>query len=300
MKTRDVLDLLLLAALWGGSFLFMRLGAHEFGPVALAAVRVTGASLLLLPLLAWRQGVGDLRQHWRPILVVGLTNSALPFMCFSYAALSITAGLASIFNATTPLFGALIAWLWLRDQLTPQRMLGLAVGFAGVLWLAWDKASFKPGGTGWAIVACLFATLLYGFAASFTKKRLTGVPPLALATGSQMAAVALLVPLSLAFLPPALPSARAWLAAAALAVLCTAVAYILFFRLIARVGAARAIAVTYLIPVFAVLWGALFLHEALTPVMVLGCGVILLGTALTTGMLSFGRGLPAPQVPAAK
>jgi drug/metabolite transporter (DMT)-like permease len=296
MKPRDALELLLLAALWGGSFLFMRLGAAEFGPVALAAVRVAGATTLLLPLLAWRHGLADLRRHWRPVLLVGLTNSALPFLCFNYALLSITAGLASIFNATTPLFGALVAWLWLHDRLTPPRMLGLAVGFAGVLWLAWDKASFKPGGSGWAVVACLAATLMYGFSASFTKKHLTGVPPLALAAGSQASAMALLVPLSLWWWPPAPPSGRAWLAALALAVLCTALAYILFFRLVARVGGPRSLVVTYLIPVFAVLWGALFLHETLTPAMVLGCGVILLGTALTTGVP--GRARTPVQAPA--
>ena len=285
MKPRDLADLLLLAALWGGSFLFMRVSAGEFGPLALGAVRVLGASAILLPLLAARQGLPDLRRHWRPILLVGLTNSALPFLCFGYAALSISAGLSSIFNATTPLFGALIAWAWLGDRLTPSRVAGLALGFAGVLWLAWDKASFKPGGTGWAVVACLLATLLYGFSASFTKKHLAGVPPLALAAGSQLAAAVLLVPLSPAWWPATVPSAQAWLAAAALAVLCTGVAYILYFRLIAHAGASRAIAVTFLIPVFAVLWGALFLNESLTHVMLLGCAVILLGTGLTTGLL---------------
>ena len=285
MRPRDLADLLVLAALWGGSFLFMRMSAGEFGPLALGAVRVVGASAFLLPLLALRQGLGDLRRHWPAILLVGLTNSAIPFLCFGYAALSISAGLSSIFNATTPLFGALIAWAWLGDRLTSARAAGLAIGFAGVLWLAWDKASFKPGGTGWAVLACLLATLLYGFSASFTKKHLTGVPPLALAAGSQLAAAVLLVPLSLAWWPATPPSARAWLAAAALAVLCTGVAYILFFRLVARVGAARTITVTFLIPVFAVLWGALFLSESLTRVMALGCAVILLGTGLTTGLL---------------
>lgn len=285
MRPRDLADLLMLAALWGGSFLFMRISAGEFGPLALGAVRVVGASAFLMPLLMMREGLGDLRRHWPAILLVGLTNSALPFLCFGYAALSISAGLSSIFNATTPLFGALIAWAWLGDRLTRARVAGLAVGFAGVLWLAWDKASFKPGGTGWAVLACLGATLLYGFSASFTKKHLAGIPPLALAAGSQLAAASLLVPLSLAWWPATLPSARAWLAAGALALLCTGVAYVLFFRLIAHVGATRAITVTFLIPVFAVLWGALFLSESLTPVMGLGCAVILLGTGLTTGVL---------------
>ncbi len=133
MKAADAGELVGLAAIWGASFLFMRLGAGEFGPVALSAVRVAGAAAVLLPLLLWRGQWGELRRHWRAIFLVGLTNSALPFLLFSYAALSITAGLSSIFNAATPLFGAAIGWLWLRDRLTPPRVVGLAIGFAGVL-----------------------------------------------------------------------------------------------------------------------------------------------------------------------
>lgn len=286
MKRADAVELTGLAAIWGASFLFMRMGAAEFGPVALAAVRVWGATLFLLPLLALRGQAGVLRAHWRPIFVVGITNSALPFLCFSYAALSITAGLSSIFNAATPLFGALIAWLWLRDTLTPARVAGLAIGFVGVLWLAWDKASFKPGASsGWAVLACLAATLLYGFSGSFTKRYLTGVAPLAVATGSQLSSALLLAVPALVWWPAAMPSLTAWSAAALLAVGCTGIAYILFFRLIAHIGPANALSVTFLIPVFAVLWGWLFLHEGLTPQMLAGCAVILLGTSLTTGVL---------------
>lgn len=294
MKPADVLELCLLAALWGGSFLFMRLGAGEFGPVALAGLRVLGATLFLLPLLAARRQLGVLRAHWRDIFLVGLANSALPFLAYSYAALAITAGLSSIFNATTPLWGALIAWLWLKDRLTPSRVLGLLIGFGGVLWLAWDKASFKPGAdgtsTGWAIVACLGATLLYGWSASFTKKRLTGVAPLAVATGSQVSAALVLTLPMLWFWPTQAPSATAWLAVGLLALACTGVAYVLFFRLIARIGPSNTIAVTFLIPAFAVLWGWIFLAEGITTAMVIGCAVILVGTALTTGLVTLPVG----------
>jgi drug/metabolite transporter (DMT)-like permease len=285
VKSSDLAELIGLAALWGASFLFMRMGASEFGPFALAAVRVIGATAFLVPLLGLRGQLGVLKDKAGPIFVVGVLNSALPFLCFSYAALSITAGLSSIFNAATPLFGALIAWAWLKDRLTPSRMLGLAVGFAGVLWLAWDKASFKPGGSGWAVVACLAATLCYGLAASFTKRHLTGVAPLAVATGSQLAAAIVLVVPAALFWPAAMPSHQAWMAAGALALACTGVAYIIFFRLIAHVGPANAISVTFLIPVFAVLWGWVFLGEGITPAMVAGCAVILVGTGLTTGLL---------------
>ena len=283
MKSSDLLDLGILAALWGASFMFMRVAAPEFGPVALAALRVIGAALLLMPLLVLRGQAGELRRHWFRLLVVGLTNSTLPFMLFTYAALSISAGMASIFNAATPLFGAVIAWLWLRDQPTRPGVLGLAIGFGGVLWMAWDRVSFQPGGSPWAVLACLGAPLLYGISASYTKRFLTGVPSLAVAAGSLLAAALLLVVPAVIWWPPVPPSARAWGAALVLAVACTAVAYVLFFRLIANVGPARTIAVTFLIPAFAMLWGRVFLGEMLTWHMVAGCAVILLGTALATG-----------------
>ena len=289
MKRRDLVDLFVLAALWGASFLFLRVAAPEFGAVPLAAVRVAGAALFLLPLVLWRGEWAALRPHWKPVFVVGLTNSGLPFLCFSFAALSITAGLASIFNATTPLWGALIAWVWLRDRPDSWRMAGLALGFAGVVGLAWEKASFKPGAdgsaTGWAVLAVLVATMMYGFSANYTKKRLTGLPPMAIAAGSQIASAVTLLPLGLLFWPQRMPGAVAWGAAVALALLCTGIAYVLYFRLIGRVGPARAMAVTYLIPAFAMLWGALFLGERITPSMMAGGLVILAGTALATGWL---------------
>lgn len=285
MRPADAGEMLLLAAIWGSSFLFMRMGAGEFGPVALAALRVAGAALFLMPLLHWRGQMGALRRHAPAIFVVGLLNSALPFLCFAYAALTIGAGLASIFNAATPLFGALIAWLWLKDRLTPSRVLGLAIGFAGVLGLVWQQASFAPGGNGWALLACLLATLMYGVAASTTKRFLTGVPPLALAAGSQLSAALVLALPALWWWPARMPSATAWAAVVSLALLCTGIAYVLFFRLIGKIGPANTIAVTFLIPVFAVLWGMLFLGEAVTLPMLAGCAVIVLGTGLATGLL---------------
>ena len=289
MKLLDIGELLLLAALWGASFLFMRLGAAEFGPLTLSALRVGLATLVLLPLMFWRGQAAVLRAHWRPIAVVGVVNSALPFVLFSTAALALNAGLSSIFNATAPLWGAVIAWFWLGERLTPTRVVVLALGFVGVLWLAWDTASFKPGAHGVsaavAIAACLGATLCYGFAANYTKRNLSGVASLAVATGSQLAATLALALPALWWWPAATPSATAWASVVGLALLCTAMAYLLYFRLIDRLGAARAIAVTFLLPVFGTAWGALVLGERLTPAMLLGCAVILLGTALTTGAL---------------
>ena len=289
MNATSLVELVTLAALWGGSFLFMRMGAGEFGAVPLAALRVTGAAIFLWPLMQARGQVTALRAHWRPIFLVGVINSALPFVLYSYAALSLTAGLSSIFNAATPLFGSVVAWLWLKDRLTPARIAGLAIGFGGVLWLAWDKASLRPGGSDWAVVGCLAATVCYGVAAAYTKKYLSGVPPLALATGSHLAAALVLAGPALLWRPATMPTPAAWLAVALLALACTGIAYVLYFCLIAHVGPANAISVTFLIPVFGVLWGWWFLGERVTLRMGAGCAVILLGTALTNGVLKLRR-----------
>ena len=290
MKQRDLGELILLAAIWGASFLFMRIAAPEFGPVPTAFVRVAGASLLLMPLLTLREGMQDLRLHWRALLLVGLLNGALPFALFSFAALSINAGLSSILNATTPMWGALIAWAWFGQRLDGSRLAGLALGFAGVVLLAWDKASFKPGGSGFAILAVLVATCSYGVAANATKRFLSQASPLAVATGSQFGAALLLALPAATQQPAQWPSARAWWAVTLLALLCTSVAYILFFRLMKRVGPTNTISVTFLIPVFALLWGWLFLGETLNVAMALGCLVVLLGTGLAVGVLR----LPMP------
>jgi drug/metabolite transporter (DMT)-like permease len=167
-------------------------------------------------------------------------------------------------------------------------VLGLVIGFAGVAFLAWDKASFKPGADHsgfWAVLACATATLCYGVAANATKRYLTGVSPLAVATGSQFAAT-LLLALPAAWLWPAqMPGTVAWTSALALAALCTALAYILYFRLMSRVGPTNAVSVTFLIPLFAILWGALFLQEAVTAQMLAGCAIVLVGIALALGLV---------------
>ncbi len=290
MKARDLRELVLLGAVWGASFLFMRMGAADFGPLALVFVRVAGASLLLAPLMLMQGHGGALKQHWRAIALVGVLNSALPFVFFTIAALVLGTGLMSVFNATVPIWGALVAWAWLGDRPTASRALGLAIGIAGVVGLSWGKADFKPGEHGvsaaMGIAACLVASVLYGIAGNYSRIKLQGVPPMALAAGSQLSAtVALALPAAL-FWPAVTPPASSWAAAAALAFICTGFAYVLYFRLIVHAGAANAMSVTFLIPAFALAWGWLFLGELPTATMLVGCVVILLGTALATGLLA--------------
>ncbi|MCW5636565.1 MAG: DMT family transporter [Rubrivivax sp.] len=290
MRQRDLAELALLGALWGASFLFMRMGAVEFGAVALVFVRVAGAAVLLLPLLAVQGQWPALRTHWRPIALLGVVNSALPFLCFALAAYALSAGLMGVFNATAPIWTALIAWGWLGDRPGAARVAGLALGLAGAVGLAWSRGGLAAGGTGsvtpaLGIGACIAATVLYGISANYSRKRLVGVPPMATAAGSQLAA-ALVLALPAAWAWPAqAPSAAAWGGAIALALLCTGFAYILYFRLIAHAGATNAMTVTFLIPAFAMAWGWLVLGERPGWDMLAGAAVILVGTALATGLL---------------
>jgi len=283
-----------LAAIWGSSFMFMRIGAHEFGALPAAGLRVTIAALFLLPLLLAR-GLGpQLAQHWKKVLFVGVFNSAIPFVCFTFALLSISTGLSAILNAGVPLFGALVAWVWLKDRPHGLRVLGLLIGFAGVALLAWDKASFKPDASGlssgWAVLACLLACLCYALAASYTKRYLGGLPALVTATGSQLGATLSLALPTLWLWPQQNPGTGAWLALLALGVLCTGVAYILYFWLIETISPARALTVTFVLPVFAVVYGLLFLGETVSLWMLLCAAIIICGTALSADLIKLRRG----------
>nr|MBP7607487.1 DMT family transporter [Giesbergeria sp.] len=282
------------SSLWGASFLFMRLGASEFGPVSTAGLRMALASLFLLPILVQQGQWPALRQHWKKIFLAGVINSAIPFSLYAWAVLHITTGLTSILNATVPLFGALVALVWLGERMQRVRWLGLGVGFLGVALLAWRApgggAGMQAGGAAPAAIgACLLASTFYAVAASYARRYLVGIPALATATGSQLgAALALALP-TLWFWPAQSPSLQAWSAVLAIAVLCSGIAYILYFRLITNAGPTRALAVTFMAPVFALVYGAVFLQERVTPWM-LGCGlVVVLGVLLSTGLLPLRR-----------
>ena len=292
-KNAWLFDLVLLGALWGASFLFMRVGAREFGAVPTAAVRVGIAAVFLLPLLFWRGQAGALAQHWKPILLIGVINSGLPFALFSFALLTINSGLGAVMNATVPMFGALVAWMWFGDRPDGSRLLGLAIGFAGVTMLAGRTAGLH-GDAGnlaalWAVLACVGACLSYGVSANATRRYLHGIPTLATATGSQLGASLFLVLPAIWLWPDRMPSLQAWLAVLALGTACTGLAYILFFRLIATAGPARALTVTFLVPVFALFYGAVLLGEEITHWMLICAAVIVCGVAMSSGLIKLGR-----------
>ncbi|MEL6383618.1 MAG: DMT family transporter [Cyanobacteria bacterium J06626_18] len=289
MKPLQIAELFALAALWGGSFLFMQIAAPEFGPVWLIEFRVLLAGLALLPLLL-RQGLlSELNRSLRPLMIVGLLNSALPFSLLAFASLYLPAGMTAILNGTAPFFGVGVAFVWLHEKLTVNRVVGLLLGFTGVVVLVGLREAAVTSSLLWAIAAGLCAALLYAIAAPFIRLNLQGVPSLVIATGSQLSAAVCLLPVLTFTRPEAFPTTLSILALVGLALLSTSMAYILYFRLINSVGSTRALTVTYLIPLFAILWGALFLKEAITVAMVMGGGLILLGTAIANGVLTLPK-----------
>ncbi|HYP84458.1 DMT family transporter [Variovorax sp.] len=297
-----LVDLLLLGALWGASFLFMRIGAAEFGALPTAGMRVMIAALVLVPLMLLRGQGAELMRHWRAAMLMGVSNSALPFALFCYALLTINTGLAAVLNATVPMFGALVAWAWFRERPDGPRLLGLTLGFVGVALLAGHSAGFKEAdglSALLAVLACLGACLSYGISANATRRYLTGVPAFATAAGSQVgASIALALP-TWWYWPAQMPSTKAWLALLVVGTACTGLAYVLFFRLIANAGPTRALTVTFIVPVFAVIYGALFLGEEITGWMLMCAVIIACGVALASGLVrprrSTRASAPAPR-----
>ncbi|MFM0158702.1 DMT family transporter [Paraburkholderia sediminicola] len=283
----NVIELLVLAAIWGASFLFMRVAAPALGPIPLIALRVTIAALVLAPVLRSATARNEFRSKAWPLFVVGVTNSAVPFCLLAYSTLYVNAGVDSILNATTPLWAALIAAVGFRGSMRLVQGVGMLLGLAGVVVLAWDVLIGGGSTIPLAIGAALLATLFYGFAVNYSKRHLAGVNPFVVAFGSQVSASIVLVPLALFFWPKHSVAPSTWACVAALGVACTGFAYVLFFRLIERVGAAYAASVTFLIPIFGMIWGAVFLGEAITSVMFAGCAIVLFGTALASGKLGW-------------
>jgi drug/metabolite transporter (DMT)-like permease len=280
MRGQDLARLTALAAIWGASFIFLRALAPVLGPVLTATSRVVIAGTALIAYFRWRGFDAELRRHWRKYLVIGLVNSALPFLLYAFAAVHIPASYSVILNAATPLFAALLSALWLDERLTALRVAGLAAGAAGVA-LVTGAGPVRPDAMfGWAIAACLAAALCYALAGIYVKRHASEVKPMAIAGWSQVFAGAALLPLA-PFAPPAGALSPVVVAnVLALALLCSAVAYLLYYRLIADVGPTRAMTVTFLMPLFGMLWSVLFLAETITVPMLAGCALIVGGTAL--------------------
>lgn len=282
MSLMNVGRLLLLAAIWGASFLFIRIAVPSLGPSLLMSGRVLFAALFLSVIALLLHKELHWRQNWLHYLKLGFINSALPFLLFAYAATVLTASLLSVLNATAPIWGALIGILFFRQPLSFAVVAGLILGVCGVaILVGFDPVLLKSGAL-LAVAAAASAACCYGIATHYTR-RAKAVEPFANAQGSMWGAVLVLLPLTLLPGPAIELSMQVALAVLVLGVICTGVAYLLYFKLVQEVGATPALTVTFLIPVFGVLWGALFLHEQVGWHTAVGALTVLTGTALVTG-----------------
>lgn len=284
MKTSHLLELIFLSAIWGASFMLMKATVPYFGVFALVEVRAALAALCLLPVVYFTRQFPDLVAHWKKLLFVGAFNTAIPFCLFSYTSIHLDAGLTAILNATAPMFGAVIAFFYLQERIGLHGLIGILIGFFGVVVISQDTQasgtiSILP------VLSALVATSCYGIAACFMKKHLNGVKPFAVAAGSQVFAAIILLPLALYTWPEVSPSSTTWLYALLLAVLCTGVAYIMYFDLIAKIGPSQAMMVGYLVPVFGIIWGIVVLNETLSTYAMIGGSMIIIGVMITTGIL---------------
>lgn len=285
----NLIELLVLGSLWGGSFLCMRIAVPEFGPLALIFLRVGIAALVLLPVLRSAAARKALRDKAWPLFVVGVTNSALPFTLFAYSTLTLSAAFDAILNSSTPIWTAVVALVWLKTPISRLQAAGLAIGVAGVVILLWDKIGIGAGDSTLAVMAVVAATMLYGFSINYSRQALAGVNPFVVVLGTSLFGTLVMLPFAWATWPAVNPSGHAWIAVLVLALVCTAAAYVLFFRLIASAGSAYAASVTFIVPVFGMLWGALLLGEVITVSMLAGCVVVLVGAALASGKVSWPR-----------
>ena len=284
MHTRDLAELLLLSVLWGAAYLFMRAAVPAFGPAPLIALRLAIAVAVLLPLLMWRGGLGQLRAHPVALLVQAVPFTALPFLLLGFAAQHLTAGLMAVLNATAPLFAALLAHFFFHERLGHWRSAGLVIGFGGVALLTAGSVSFKSTHGVLAVGAVLLTSTLWAVGANFTRRRLGGMDNLALTVGSLAVASLALAPLAAATWPATPPPTRAWIEMAFLGVGSSGLGFLLYYRLLRRIGAVRAMSVTFLNPVVALAAGALYLGELIDWQTLAGAAVVLAGTALSLGL----------------
>lgn len=289
MSRRHAVMLLALSAIWGASFLFIKVGVRDFEPATLVFFRVALGALTLLPIALATTGLASLRASWRELAVMGALNSAIPFWLLSFAETRIDSGLSAVIQAAAPIFTVLLALRFDHSQrVAGLRLAGILVGFVGVALLV----GAQRGGDFVAAIAVVVTALCYAGAVIYGGRRLAHVPPVTMALGGLTAAALMIVPLGLAQLPADAPGWKPVASVAALGVLGSGIAYILYYALLLGAGASRAILVTYLVPAMALLYGAVFLDENVTAVAVVGLALVLAGVALGTGGVGGLRRVP--------
>lgn len=289
LKPIEMVVLVILAAIWGSSFLFLRIASPVFGPFMTVFLRVfvAGVALFLYSRISGK--ATNMAVRWKKLLILGGINSALPFTLISTATLTLNASMASILNSTVPIFTAFVTWLWLKEPFTRQKAAGILLGITGVvILLGWNP---QPLTTQVLLAAgCSFsAACCFALGGVYAKLNFQGVDSLTMASGQLLGASVWLMPFALFHIPSGPVPITAAGAVMGLALICAALAYLMYFYLIARTGPTKTLSVTYLIPFFGVLWGTLFLGETITGSTLLGLVVILAGITLINGFIPLGR-----------
>jgi drug/metabolite transporter (DMT)-like permease len=275
-----LVQLVILGAIWGCSFLFMRIAVNDFGPVPLVQMRLALGAALLLPFL-WRERAKFTLRRWPMMALIGALNSAVPFLLFAWAAERAPAGVGAIANGMTALCAALVGFLFFHEKLSARQSIALVTGFAGIIVLASGRMAGMS--IGWASIAGAAASVMYGLGAHMARRHLQGLPSAALASVTLGSGALLATPFAIALWPSHAIPMKSWLSAGALGALCTGAAFVMFYRLIEKIGANRTTIVTYLIPPFGVAWGWLFLDEPVTATMAIACVLILGSVAMSQG-----------------
>jgi drug/metabolite transporter (DMT)-like permease len=280
-----------LAAIWGASFMFQRVSAPEFGAIPLAALRLALGAVVLLPFL-WKERTHFPLRLWPTLLYIGAINSAIPFALFAWASQHAPAGIVAISNSLAVMFTALVGFAFYGERIGGRHFIALLAGFAGVVVLA--SAKVAGASTGLAVFAGTFAAFLYGVAVNLVKRKLAGLPPTALAAATLGCAALVLAPFAIAQWPDAPVSAASWGSALALGIVCSGIAYAIYYRLIQRIGGNRAVTVTYLVPLFAVIWAWIVLGEQPSWRMAVAGALILGSVALAQAKAQPAKAVPPP------
>ena len=289
MSPAQFFQFLIMSALWGGSYLFLRIATPEFGVIPLLTVRSFLAFLFIIPFVLIYKKQRELITNWQPLLIVGIIGAAIPYGLTSYATFYATSGYASLMSATTPIFSAIIGYFWLKDAINRLAILGIMIAFIGVYVLALDKESIDEGAGLIPVYAALVAAVFYATFGNFSKLKFAKMDKIVVTAGTQFYAILMTLPLSVFFWPSTLPSTTSWLSVLVLGVACTGWAFFTFYKLIDQIGVNKTISSTYLIPVFGIFWGWLFLDEKITFHILVGIVTILSGVALTTGLIKINN-----------
>lgn len=289
LKLVDYAALISLGAIWGASFLFMRIAAPEMGAIGLVTVRMVSAALFLSPLLFFKEYPKIIIKNWKWLLSVAILSNVAPFALLAFSSTRLEAGFTSLLNATVPVWTALIGFSLFANKISRQQFFGLFLAFLGVFTLSANRMSFSADGPGWAILAGLLATFCYGLSIHIVKRHLSEVPPMAISLGAVSLSALILVVPGYLYWPDAEITTIAWASSITLGMLCTGLAFLIFFPLIKRTGPMISASITFLVPIFAITWGVILLDEVLTSRMILGMLLTFLGTGFVLNLFPVHR-----------